>query len=110
MGKKVYWPSWRYHPSCPEGRIFQKPEDVPEGWVSHLKDYVEPAPQGKPLTPGVTVSKPAGKATKADKLLAEKRKEAEELGFEVPPEATIEDIQKALDEHYSQQPNPAGVP
>lgn len=33
MGKKVYWPSWRYSPEG-EARIFDRPEDVPVDWFA----------------------------------------------------------------------------
>lgn len=31
----VYWPSWRYDPDTGEGQIFEKEEDVPEGWLDN---------------------------------------------------------------------------
>lgn len=27
------WPKWRYHRTCPDGKIFYAAEDVPDGWV-----------------------------------------------------------------------------
>ena len=29
------FPSWRWHPEFPEGQVFHKEEDVPEGAVDH---------------------------------------------------------------------------
>jgi hypothetical protein len=37
MGKKVYWPSWRYSPEG-EARIFDRPEDVPPTWFASKAD------------------------------------------------------------------------
>lgn len=58
-GPKKYWPAFRYGPALVEGgevqaRIFQKPDDVPEGWVSHpseLKVKAAPAAEATPATP-----------------------------------------------------------
>ena len=36
--------AWRYHPSCPEGKIFWS-DEAPEGWVdtpAKLKDFETP--------------------------------------------------------------------
>lgn len=30
-----FWPSWRYSPDG-EGRIFDKPQDVPNGWTRRV--------------------------------------------------------------------------
>jgi hypothetical protein len=35
--ERVYWPSWRYEPGTARGEIFQREEDVPEGWVATRK-------------------------------------------------------------------------
>lgn len=44
------WPSWRYDPETKEGRIFEAPDDVPEGWVERLGDEptAKPKPAAKP--------------------------------------------------------------
>lgn len=36
-----YWPSCKYHQDCPEGKIFESPEDVPEGWVDSPADIAK---------------------------------------------------------------------
>ena len=42
------FPRWKFHHTCPEGKIFQRSEDVPEGWVSgpHLIHQDPPTPNG----------------------------------------------------------------
>jgi hypothetical protein len=36
-----YWPSCKYHQDCPEGKIFESPEAVPEGWVDSPADIAK---------------------------------------------------------------------
>lgn len=58
-GPKKFWPAWRYSVSNPEGRIFQKPEDVPEGYFPTLAEAQKaaevvdeaPAPAPAPAAP-----------------------------------------------------------
>ena len=42
------FPRWKFHRTCPDGKIFQRAEDVPEGWVSgpHLIHQEPPTPNG----------------------------------------------------------------
>lgn len=42
------WPSWRYGPDGQEG-IFNKPEDVPFGWVKKKLKQFEGAPEVEKL-------------------------------------------------------------
>jgi hypothetical protein len=66
-GPKRYWPAWRYGPALVEGgevqaRIFQKPDDVPEGWVTHpneLKAKAAPAADATPAAPAAPRKKGA---------------------------------------------------
>lgn len=74
-GPKKFFPSWRYSAECVEGKIFQRPEDVPEGWVDHpskivVADAVEdipeaPARESKPLTPPPQTAQQKAAATRA---------------------------------------------
>lgn len=43
---KVEWPAWRYSPDG-EAKMFDKPEDVPEGWLDR-KPQVFEAPEPLP--------------------------------------------------------------
>jgi len=51
------WPAWRKSPSG-EGRVFERPEDVPEGWVSPAdwrpaaEASEQPAPAPEPVKRG----------------------------------------------------------
>ena len=38
-----FWPSWRYGPGG-AAAIFERPEDVPEGWEDHPSKVVDDAP------------------------------------------------------------------
>lgn len=109
MPKKVYWPSYRYHPTeCPEGKVFKRPEDVPVGWVSHLKDFVEPkaeAPEAPANAPGKEPTakelKAAAKAAAIAAEAAEKERQellakARERFGAVPDDATIDQLKAAL--------------
>lgn len=35
---KVLFPGYRYHASCPEGKLFESEKDVPAGWVADFAD------------------------------------------------------------------------
>lgn len=54
--EKTYWPSFRYGPDG-QGKVFQKPEDVPEGWTDSPKKAVATEPEkrkpGRPKTVAV---------------------------------------------------------
>lgn len=95
--QKVYWPSWRYHESCPEGQVFQAEIDVPEGWVDHPSKLgnAKPAPVSAP------VAAPAKRASKADQAEAERQKylAAAHATFgevAVPANATLEELIEGL--------------
>lgn len=51
--EKTYWPSFRYGPDG-QGKVFQRPEDVPEGWTDSPKTAVAQEPEkrkpGRPKT------------------------------------------------------------
>lgn len=32
------WPRWFFHFDCPDGKIFQTADEVPEGWVESPAD------------------------------------------------------------------------
>lgn len=49
MAKEV-WPSWRYGPNRAKG-IFERPEDVPEGWVASRSHVFEAARPTAPIQP-----------------------------------------------------------
>ena len=44
------WPAWRYGPGG-ESKIFQKPEDVPEGWTESVVVHVLPRDVDAPPHP-----------------------------------------------------------
>lgn len=100
-GPKKYFPSWRYHESCPEGQIFQNEEDVPAGWVDHPSKIGGAAPvkQGAG-SPQTNAPPTGGRKSKADKdeekraaLLAQARAK---FGDIVPATATIAELEEAL--------------
>lgn len=37
--KHADFPSWRWDPETKEGRVFDRAEDVPEGWLSRHPDH-----------------------------------------------------------------------
>lgn len=68
-GPKKHWPAFRFNADFPEGKIFQKPEDVPdgEGWVDHpSKIVVAPPAPLKSLKADVPAETPA-KGSKGSK-------------------------------------------
>lgn len=76
-GPKKYWPAWRTN-AAGDSRIFEKPEDVPEGWfATHAEAvaYAEtpaappppPPPAPKALKKGQKAEKPAPEKTQREK-------------------------------------------
>lgn len=65
-GPKKFWPAWRYGPALVEGgevqaRIFDKPEDVPDGWVAHPEELkVKAAPLPAPTEAAAPKSRKKG--------------------------------------------------
>jgi hypothetical protein len=47
MARFPSWPAFRYGPNG-EAQIFQRPEDVPEGWKDSPGAHFEPPPAVKP--------------------------------------------------------------
>ena len=46
----TYWPSYRYGPDG-QGKVFQKPEDVPEGWTESPNSAAPEQEKRKPGRP-----------------------------------------------------------
>jgi len=59
-----YWPSRKYHPDHPGGKIFQHPRDVPKGWYETPADFpkggAESAPEKKEPEKIEVEASPAG--------------------------------------------------
>lgn len=104
--KKVYWPSWRYGPGG-QSAIFQKAEDVPEGWVSHPSEVEEtdakPTPpksnrRKKKDEPAPPLTAPPSSPVVDEELRQKLLQEANELFEGVPADASIETLQELLKE------------
>jgi hypothetical protein len=55
--EKKEWPGWRYHPT-EGGRIFERPEDVPPGWVKR-RQHAEAIARGEVDPPEEEPKQPA---------------------------------------------------
>ena len=104
MAEKQSWPAWRYGPNG-EARIFNKDDVVPKGWVDSPKNV----PQSEKLKEA-----PKGKAKKgAQEPPPELEPSAEEkaatiasireAGIEIKDDATVEEINAAIDKLTAQQ-------
>lgn len=70
-GPKKFWPAWRYSAECPEGKVFNTADDVPDGWVDHPSKIgnnvpVAVAEPKKVLEPVAPVTKAAAKKEAAE--------------------------------------------
>jgi hypothetical protein len=108
-GPKRYWPSWRYSVAVPEGKVFDKPEDVPEGWFPTLaeaqayeKAQALPAVIAANADPAAKVKKaPKAKEKSADEIRAEKVAKLIKVGYDpeelkVAKDADLDAALKAL--------------
>jgi hypothetical protein len=105
MAKKLlYWPSCRYAPDGEGGfksEIFQKEEDVPEGWVDSPSKVMAPVEEKSAPKTKRRPRKPKAKKPAADPVIAAARSEAlrtlREAGVDIGDEATDDDISEALE-------------
>ena len=52
------WPAWRYSPEG-DGEVFDKPEDVPEGWTDTMPAHLVEAPKRRGRPPKAKADAPA---------------------------------------------------
>ena len=110
IGKKK-WPAWRYTSDGEggfKGAIFQKEEDVPEGWVDspaeakkpkHVPELVaepSPKPKRKPRAKKTTAKRSEGDAA-LDAARSEALRTLREAGVDIGSDATDDDISEALE-------------
>lgn len=84
--KSREWPAWRYGPDG-EGKIFEKPEDVPKGWVDSPAKVKKASSEAKP---NAGLAKEHGMSKKD--IIAE----LEELEVEYDGRANADDLMALL--------------
>jgi hypothetical protein len=92
---KKEWPAMRYHPITGQFRVFQKPEDVFEGWVDSLAKVGKTEPED---------DKPDGPTLEG---LGITRKEAlaflrQDLNKKVPNSTTDAELARMVEPHIAE--------
>lgn len=102
MGKKIHWPAMRYHPETGAYVICDTEDDVPEGYVSSLRDVKDPDAE---LTEDkAPAPKKTAKKTKAPKnKKAPKRQKVEEPTADAVTLESLDITRESADELLTEE-------